>query len=136
VLMATGNGCEAARSTAKSLGELKHKYQSQGVEFLAIDSNLKDTTETIAAETARTHNEIPVLFDELQLIGESLDLTRNGEVLILNPQNWQVIYRGAAAAGATNYVVDALDAVLSARPVKVAQTSAPGCAILMPERDR
>src|SRR5271168_2230195 len=137
VLMAQGIGCDAGRSTAKSLDALRQKYQPQGVEFLAIDSNLKDTPEAIANEAALNHNEIPVLIDGLQLIGESLGLTRNGEVLILNPQNWQVIYRGAAAAGATNYVVDALDAALSATPVKVAQTSVPGgCAILMPERDR
>src|SRR5271168_3489560 len=136
VLMAQGNGCDAARSTAKSLGDLRQKYQSQGVEFLAIDSNLKDTSEAIVKEAALTHSEIPVLIDYLQLVGESLGLTRNGEVLILNPQNWQIIYRGAATAGANNYVADALDAALSARPVKVAQTSAPSCAILMPERDR
>jgi hypothetical protein len=136
VLMAQGNGCEAARSSAKSLGELRQKYRAQGVEFLAIDSNLKDTAETIAAEAARTHNEIPVLIDGLQLIGESLGLTRNGEVLVLNPQNWQVIYRGAVASGSDNYVADALDAALSGTPVKVAQSEARGCPILMPERDR
>jgi hypothetical protein len=136
VLMAQGDGCDAARSTAKSLGALRQKYQAQGVEFLAIDSNLKDTPETIAKEAALTKSEIPVLIDELQLIGESLNFTRNGEVLIVNPQNWHVIYRGAAAAGSDDYVAAALDAALSGKQVLVAQTSARGCAILMPERDR
>jgi hypothetical protein len=136
VLTAQGGGCEAARSTAKSLGALRQKYQAQGVEFLAIDSNLKDTPDTIAKEAALTKSGIPVLIDELQLIGESLGFTRNGEVLIVNPQNWQVIYRGAAAAGSDDYVAAALDAALSATPVKVAQTSARGCDIPMPERDR
>ncbi|HWW28936.1 MAG TPA: redoxin domain-containing protein [Steroidobacteraceae bacterium] len=136
VLMATGNGCDAARATAKSLGVLRQKYQAQGVEFLAIDSNLEDTSEAIAKEIALTTSKIPVLIDDLQLIGESLGLTRNGEVLIVNAQNWHVIYRGAAAAGSNDYVAAALDAALSGTPVKVAETSAQGCAILMPERDR
>jgi len=50
VLMADGNGCAVSRSTAKSLSELRAKYQARGVEFLAIDSNLKDTPESIAQE--------------------------------------------------------------------------------------
>ena len=33
---------------------------------------------------------MPVLVDETQLIGESLGLKRNGEVLIANPQGWKV----------------------------------------------
>jgi hypothetical protein len=136
VLVAQGNGCDAAQATAKSLGGLREKYQAQGVEFLAIDSNLRDTAESIAKEAAQNGSGIPVLIDYLQLIGESLGFSHNGEVLIVDPQTWKVIYRGAAAAGANNYVAEALDASLSGAPVKVAQTDAHGCNILMPERDR
>src|SRR6202035_5476939 len=78
----------------------------------------------------------PILSDELQLIGESLGFTRNGEVLIVNPQNWKVLYRGAYAKGSSNYVTDALDAALSGTPVKIAETEARGCNIVMPERER
>jgi peroxiredoxin len=134
VLMADGSGCDAARNTAKSLDTLRAKYRAQGVEFLAIDSNLKDTPESIAKQAKADSIAMPILSDELQLIGESLGFTRNGEVLILNPQNWQVIYRGAAAKGSTNYVVDALDATLAGTKVVVAQTDPSGCAIAMPER--
>ena len=41
---------------------------------------------------------MPILIDETQLIGESLGLTRNGEVLIANPQGWKVAYRGGVGA--------------------------------------
>jgi peroxiredoxin len=136
VLMADGAGCAASRATAKSLGELRTKYQAQGVEFLAIDSNLKDTPQSIAQEFKADGIDMPVLSDELQLIGESLGFTRNGEVLIVNPQNWKVLYRGAYAKGSSHYVADALDATLSGTPLKVAQTDAGGCNIVMPERER
>ncbi len=129
VLMAQGNGCDAARSAADVLGALRQKYQAQGVEFLAIDSNLKDTPESVAKEAALTKSKIPVLLDSLQLIGESLGITRNGEVLVLDPRNWHVIYRGAAAAGSNHYVADALDAALIGAPVKVAQSEVHGCPI-------
>src|SRR3974390_2041858 len=48
VLMAEGTGCAASRPAAKTLSALRARYQARGVEFLAIDSNLKDTSEMIA----------------------------------------------------------------------------------------
>jgi len=136
VLLAAGNGCAASRAAAKTLDALRTRYQAQDVEFLAIDSNLKDTPDSIAKETKADGTGLPVLTDELQLIGESLGFARNGEVLIVNPQNWKVIYRGAAEKGANHYVAAALDATLSGAPVKVAHTDAAGCDIVMPERER
>jgi peroxiredoxin len=136
VLLAAGNGCAASRTAAKALEALRTRYQPQGVEILAIDSNLKDTPESIAKEVKADGISLPVLSDELQLIGESLGFVRNGEVLIVNPQNWKLIYRGVAEKGGNHYVAAALDATLAGAPIKVAQTDAAGCDILMPERDR
>src|SRR5580692_12479102 len=136
VLLAAGNGCAASRTAAKAVDALRTRYQAQGVEFLAIDSNLKDTPETIAKETKADGTGLPVLTDQLQLIGESLGFVRNGEVLILNPQDWKVVYRGAVEKGANHYAAAALDATLAGAPVKVSHTEADGCDIVMPERDR
>jgi peroxiredoxin len=136
VLLAAGNGCAASRAAAKALDALRAGYDAKGVEFLAIDSNLKDTPESIAKETKADGTGLPVLNDELQLIGESLGFVRNGEVLIVNPQNWKVIYRGAAEKGGNHYVAAALDAALAGAPIKVARTEAAGCDIVMPERER
>jgi hypothetical protein len=136
VLLAAGNGCAASRAATNALDALRARYQAQGVEFLAIDSNLKDTPESIAKEVKADGAGLPVLTDELQLIGESLGFARNGEVLIVNPQNWKVIYQGAAEKDGNHYVAAALDSTLSGAPVKVSHTDASGCDIVMPERDR
>jgi peroxiredoxin len=136
VLLAAGNGCAASRTAAKALDALRTRYQALGVEILAIDSNLKDTPESIAKEVKADGTSLPVLADELQLIGESLGFQRNGEVLIVNPQNWKLIYRGAAEKGGNHYVEAALDAAVAGAPVKVTQTDAAGCDIVMPERAR
>jgi peroxiredoxin len=136
VLLAAGNGCAASRTAAKSLESLRARYQSLGVEFLAIDSNLKDTPDSIAKEAKSDGVGMPILTDELQLIGESLGLVRNGEILIVNPENWKVVYRGAVENGANHYAAAALDATLAGTPVKSSQTEAGGCKIAMPERDR
>jgi hypothetical protein len=136
VLLAAGNGCAASRTAAKAVDALRTRYQAQGVEFLAIDSNLNDTPESIGKETKADGTGLPVLTDELQLIGESLGFAHNGEVLIVNPQNWKVIYQGAADKGGNHYVAAALDATLAGAPVKVSHADAAGCDIVMPERAR
>jgi peroxiredoxin len=136
VLLAQGNGCKASNEAAAALESLRAKYQPQGVEFLLINSNLDNTREAIAKEAAQAGINAPILVDEMQLIGESLGLKNNGEVLVINPQGWKVAYHGASTAGASNYVGDALDAVLSGAAVKTAETKASGCAIRMPERDK
>jgi len=130
VLLAQGNGCKASNDAAVALQALRAKYQSQGVEFLSINSNPGDSREAVAAEASKAGIELPVLVDELQLVGESLGLRNNGEVLVVNPQGWKVAYHGASSA-----VGEALDAVVSGAPVKTAVTKVVGCAIRMPERD-
>lgn len=131
VLLAQGNGCKASNEAAAALESLRAKYESRGVAFLLINSNLDNTREAIVKEAAQAGINVPILVDEKQLIGESLGLTNNGEVLVINPQGWKVAYHGAA-----NHVSDAVDAVLGGAAVKTASTKASGCAISMPERDK
>src|SRR3990170_2921580 len=47
VLLAQGNGCEGSRQAATAVQALKSKYESQGVTFLAINSNLSDSLDAI-----------------------------------------------------------------------------------------
>jgi hypothetical protein len=134
VLVAHGNACKASASAEKTLDALRQKYQGQGVEFLAIDSNLGDSREATDKQTTASGVGIPVLSDELQLIGESMNLAHNGEVFVVNPKNnWHLMYRGQVASGSNNYAADALAATLGGTDVKVAQTRVSGCDIAMPD---
>jgi peroxiredoxin len=131
VLMAQGNGCEASRQAVPGLKALRDQYRTQGVEVLLIDSNLNDTSAAIAKAAADQGIDMPILIDEAQLIGEALDLRRNGEVLVIDPQGWKLAYRGPVANAG-----DAVDAVVNGRAVKTAKVATKGCAIAMPERDK
>jgi mono/diheme cytochrome c family protein len=141
VLMVQGNGCEAARKSVPRLEQIREAYGSRGVAVLMLNSNLGDNRARIAAEMQQLGSTIPVLVDELQLIGESLEATRAGEVLVLNPEGWKVAYRGpidsevAGKKAGSNYLADALDALLAAAPVKTAKVAALGCPVSMPERE-
>jgi hypothetical protein len=131
VLLAQGNGCDVSRQAATAVQALKSKYEGQGVTFLAINSNLSDSLDAIAKEAKQTSIQLPIMLDSAQLVGESLNLSSNGEVLVLNTKGWKVAYRGDAGG-----VAGALDAVIADKPVAAATTAAKGCAIKMPEREK
>jgi len=131
VLMAHGNACSAAVKDEATLQGLREKYRAQGVEVLLIDSNLADSRDTIADAARKANIDIPVLLDDTQLIGESLSLARNGEVLVINPKNWQLAYRGSVGKAAA-----AVDAVIAGSAVATANTKSEGCPIAMPETKR
>lgn len=145
VLMVHGNGCPVVRNTIPRLKEIRDRYREQGVEFLMINSNLQDKREDVSREAADFGIDIPILVDESQLIGESLDVERTADVLVIDPRTWKLRYRGplddASAYGASRpvkkqYVADALDAVLAGKPVAVPEAQAVGCLVNLPERDR
>src|SRR5262245_12266558 len=137
VLLAHGNGCEASRQAETSLDASRTKFESQGVAFLAIDSNLADGREAIATQSTRSNIGMPILVDDSQLIGESLGLTHTGEVLIVEPrQGWKVVWHGAATGGGSDQLGAALAAVLAGSAVPAATTKPSGCPIAMPERAR
>jgi peroxiredoxin len=146
VLMVHGNGCAIVRNALPTLKELRDQYQARGVEFLLINSNLQDDRDALAKEAAEFGIDFPILVDDLQLIGESLDVTRTGDVFVIDPKTWKVVYRGPIddrlSYGAQRptakkrYLADALDAVLTGIPVEIASAEAPGCLVDLPERER
>jgi len=146
VLMVQGNGCPIVRNALPGLKDLREQYQRRGVEFLLINSNLQDGRDAVAKEAAEFGIDFPILVDDLQLIGESLGVTRTADVFVVDPKTWKLVYRGPMddrlSYGAQkptakkHYLLDALDAVLAGKPVEIAAAEAPGCLVDLPERDR
>jgi hypothetical protein len=132
VIVTQANGDAVMRAEAPALKALKAAYADKGVEFMMLNSNLKDTREAILAEARKAGYDTPILMDSFQLVGESLGVTRSAEVLVVNPKTWTVAYRGALADGSA---AKALDALAAGQPVSVASASpGKGAAIAFPER--
>jgi mono/diheme cytochrome c family protein len=130
-------GNESSRRTAATLAALKKDYPA--VEFMMVNSNLADQRQDIEADARAAGITIPVLDDVTQLIGEALGAAHAGEVFLIDPKGWRVVYHGAldrkaAKKRASGYLADALAAVTSDRPVTVAEVQAKGDAIEFPER--
>ncbi|MFT5208635.1 MAG: peroxiredoxin [Flavobacterium sp.] len=143
VFMVQGNGCPIVRNALPDLKSLRDTYADQGIEFLMINANIQDNRTTIAKEAEEYNINIPILVDETQLIGESLGLVRTGEVFVIDPKTWSVVYTGPLndrltyesqkATTKHHYLKDALDDLLANETVKVTSADPVGCLINMPE---
>ena len=137
VLMTYGNGCGIVQKSLPRLRQIRDEYRGKGVEFLLIDSNLQDDREAVARESAEFGNDLPILIDETQLIGEVLGVDRTADVFVVDPKTWRLLYRGpvddrlsygAQKVEATSqYLIDALDATLAGKPVAMPKAEALGC---------
>lgn len=146
VVMVQGNGCPIVRNQLPRLAEIRDAYAEKGVEFFLINSNLHDDRDRIRTEASEFSIDFPILMDSGQLIGESMGFTRTAEVFVINPNRWQLAYRGpiddrvsyqAQRPTATrDYLTDALDAVLAGEAVSQAEVEAEGCLVHFPERDQ
>lgn len=131
VLISYAAGDPAFRADAPGYKALKDAYTDKGVDVLIIDSRLDDSREKLAADAAANGLNIPVLFDYEQLVGESLGLTRSAEVLVLNPKDWTVAFRGPVSAASTRR---ALDALVSGQSVNLGAQAARGAVITYPQK--
>lgn len=95
VLMVQGNGCPISRNAWPRFRELQDEYARKNIRFMLINSNLQDHRASISAEADEFGIDLPILVDETQVIGESLGLVRTGEVFVIEPEGWTLVYRGA-----------------------------------------
>jgi len=144
VFMVQGNGCPIVRNAAPRFAELAEEYADQGVQFFMLNSNLQDNRTSVAKEAATYGYDIPILVDETQIIGESLDLVRTGAVFVLDPKTWKVTYTGAIddrldyevqrKEASNHYLKNAIDGTLAGEAVEVASTESLGCLINFPAK--
>lgn len=145
VIMVQGNGCPIVRNALPAFAELQRAYSGRGVEFLLINSNLQDNRESILEEAREFAIDLPILDDETQLIGEALGLTRTAEVLLIDPQDWSLRYRGPIddrlhyerqkPQAGEHYLRDALEAVIKGESPAVSRRQVKGCIINFPQRN-
>jgi peroxiredoxin len=145
VVMIQGNGCPIVRQALPALQQIRDQYQAKGVEFLLLNSNLQDTTASIAKEAEEFSIAFPILVDQKQKTGEALGVDRTSEVFVIEPRTWKLLYRGPMddrlhyerqRPPTHKYLIDALDAVLAGKPVQVTSADGVGCIVNFPERTK
>ena len=132
VFLVQGNGCPIARHAAPRFQELRDFYSDQEVEFFMLNSNLQDDRLSIREEAKEYGYDLRILIDETQIIGESLKLSRTGEVFVIDPKTWTVVYTGALDDRLTyenqkkeaseHYLKNSIDDILEGKVVQLPAT--------------
>lgn len=94
VLVVHGSACPIVRGSLPTLDALMTRFGPRGAVFWMINANPQDHREAIAAEAEAWNIEMPILVDDAQLVASRLGLGRTGEVLVIDPGTWRIVYRG------------------------------------------
>jgi peroxiredoxin len=137
-LVFLGTQCPLAKLYADRISKLEAAYNAKGVTFLAVNPNVQDSLEMMAA-FARKHNlAIPFLKDPDQSLASAVGATRTPEVCLLNAEG-KLVYRGRIddqyGIGYTRETPEkselkqAIDALLAGKSIEQAEVPAAGCLI-------
>ncbi len=118
--------CPESDQAVRMLEKIKRKYAKKDGQFLLIDANPADTREALQQKAKISNIDIPILMDETQLISDSLGFTHVGQVVVINPKNWELMYRAAID---NRYLPKAIKATLSGRKIKTPLIDVQNCII-------
>ena len=94
VIISTAASCIENIEKLPKYRLLRTTWERQGISFLAINSSSKDDLESVRQMDMLHNVDLPILMDSSQLVAESLGLSKAGEIIVLEPQSFQVLYRG------------------------------------------
>lgn len=99
VIVAQANGCVANYEDNFKYKLLETDYKLANISYLML--NVAGESRDAVRQEAETFDyEWPMLIDSSQLVAESLGLTKAGEIVIIDPQRMQILYRGPVQSGA------------------------------------
>lgn len=127
--------CPYAKGYKERVGAMAKEYAGKGVPFVTINSNRTEPAPEVA-EDARKHSfAFPVLKDEGNRVADLYDAQKTPEVYVLDPKG-TLLYRGRIDESFDDPrnvrspdLRNALEAILSGKPVPAAETKAFGCTI-------
>lgn len=118
------NDSDASKSAVPGFNALKEKFDKAGVEFFMINPMGRYNREAVQAKVAEYNVDIPVLMDDARLISEALGIERTGEVLIYDPRDFTVEFRGSVDAAEA-----AIEQILADETVSISLVQTAGSAV-------
>ncbi len=125
-LLVQANGDATVERALPEFANLAREYADKEIQFFQINPMGKHNREEVQAEMDRLNVTIPVLMDDAQLISEALEIQRTGEVLLYDPEQFTVVYRGSIGDELEN----ALSAIANNAEIPQAATISKGSRVL------
>lgn len=94
VVMTQASSCSNNADAIKQYGELRDKWNNDEVAFVLMDSSPNQDSKAIQQVAATQNIDFPIMLDHAQLVAETAKIAKAGEVIILDPQNYNLLYRG------------------------------------------
>ena len=131
VMMSYSQTCGSIDLSLESFMNAHSKYSNGDFEFVLIDSEDQGRA-ALTDLSAQLPTGLSILEDDGQLVSETLNITRAGEVLVFNPQRLSLYYRGAASA----QLDKVLNEVAIGSPVDTVESVSGDCILAYPMRDQ
>src|SRR5262245_42916665 len=138
VLVTSADGDPVSARAVTALNKVRDAFKGKGVQFMMLDSSLKSPHDKFVGRPGSA--DLPVLADELQLVGRALGVTTTGEAFVIETKTWTVAYHGpiddsfAQKRNKKANLTAALNAVLEGKPVPVAAAAVKGTPVDFPDR--
>jgi peroxiredoxin len=129
------NGVNSVDSSAlAALKTVRDNFNAAGVLVWMIDANAQSERTGTAALAKALGIDWPVLHDRAQTVAREFGVTTVPEAVAIDTADWTIFYRGAienrtAAADAQDYLSNALENFLAAKPVTFTRTRPEGATI-------
>ncbi len=138
VVIFAGTECPINNAYMPRLAELAKEYSAKGVQFVALNANVQDTLERMAAHAKKNELPFPVLKDAANRVADAFGARRTPEAFVLDGDR-VIRYQGriddqygigySRSKPTRRDLVEALDAVLAGKAVAQATTPVAGCLI-------
>jgi hypothetical protein len=138
VIVSSAEGDPVSARAGAALAKVRDKFKGKNVTFLMLDSSLSSTRGRFDGRPGSA--DLPVLADELQLVGRALGVTTTAEVFLIDTKNWTVAYHGpiddsfAQKRNRKANLTEALNAVLAGKTPPVVEGAVKGAPIDFPDR--
>jgi len=133
VIVFLSTQCPVVREYNERINQAFNEYKSKGIAFIGINSNSTESPEQIRSHAKETYS-FPVLIDKSNILADELNASVTPEVFLFDSAG-KLIYKGAVDNDRSgknvteNYLRNALDALLAAKPIAKSSTKAFGCTI-------
>ena len=95
VLLAQGADCSSFAATLAQYSVVDNKYSGNGIEFMMINVTGDRDRDSVLRQATQYGTDLPLLMDESQVVSHALGVTGVGEAVVLDPERFEVLYRGS-----------------------------------------
>jgi hypothetical protein len=94
VIISQSNSCQDNINQLPKYKLMRTMWEKQGVQFLMLNASKDENLDSLRRTASVYDIDFPIMKDETQLVAENLNITKAGEIVVVNPTSMRVMYRG------------------------------------------